>query len=69
MLRELEHMMYKDRLRKLVVLPREEMAKGYLIALGNYLKSGYREHGARLFLGLPSKRTRGSEYQLQQDKS
>lgn len=68
MLTELEHMVYKNGLRKLIVLEKRCL-KGYLIALCNYLVSGNREDGPKLFLGVHSKRARDSEHQLQQDKS
>lgn len=68
MSRGLEHVIYDERLRKLVLFCLERRLGGDIIAVFRYLYGGYREHGARFFFKMHSKRTTGNGRKLQQRK-
>ncbi|KAK4824359.1 hypothetical protein QYF61_013694 [Mycteria americana] len=60
MIKGLEHLTYKERLRAGTVQPREEKARRDLINVYKYLEGGCKEDRARLFSVVPSNRARGS---------
>ena len=66
--RGLEHVIYNERLRKLVLFCLETRLEGDLIVVFCYLYGGYRERGVRFFFRIYSKRTRGNSHKLQQRK-
>ncbi|KAK4827434.1 hypothetical protein QYF61_017991 [Mycteria americana] len=61
MMKELEYLCYEERLRKLELFSLEKRRlRGDLINVCKYLKEGYTEDGARLYLAVPSERTRSN---------
>jgi len=69
MIRELEHLSYKDRLRELGLFSLEKrMLRGDLLAAFQYLKGAYRKEGEGLFTRVCSDRTRGNGCKLKEDK-
>ncbi|KAJ7402721.1 hypothetical protein BTVI_83867 [Pitangus sulphuratus] len=64
-IRGMEHLSYKKRLRELVLFTLEKRRlQGNLIAAFQYLKGAYKKEGERLFTGMCSDRTRGNGFRL-----
>ncbi|KAK4814881.1 hypothetical protein QYF61_001259 [Mycteria americana] len=64
MVKGLEHLTYKERLRAVTAQPGEEKAEGDLISAYKYLKGGCKDNGARLFSVVPSDRARSNGHKL-----
>ncbi|KAJ7424184.1 hypothetical protein BTVI_07572 [Pitangus sulphuratus] len=69
MMKRLEHLSYKERLREpgLFCLEKRQL-RGDIMNVYKYLNGGYQEDGARLFLVMPRNRTRGNRQKLMRRK-
>ena len=69
MLRGLQHLPYKDRLRELGLLSLEKRRlRGDLIAAFQYLKGAYKQEGSQLFERVDNSRTRGNGLKLKEGR-
>ncbi|KFO76560.1 hypothetical protein N303_11455, partial [Cuculus canorus] len=69
MIRGLEQLPYKDRLRELELFSLEKRRlRGDLVATFQYLREGYRKAGEGLFLKACGDRTRGNGYKLESSR-
>ena len=69
MIRGLEHLSYKDRLRELGLFSLEKRRLwGDLIAAFQYLKEAYKQEGSKLFERADNSRTRGNGFKLKQGR-
>ncbi|KAJ7420930.1 hypothetical protein WISP_45804 [Willisornis vidua] len=67
MIKGLEYLSYKERLRELVLFSLKMRQRGPH-NIYKYLNEGCQEDGARLFSGMPSNRTRGKEQKVMHRK-
>ena len=69
MIRELEHLSYKYRLRELGLFSLEKRRLwGDLIAAFQYLKGAYKQEGRQLFTRVNNNRTRGNGLKLKEGR-
>ena len=70
MLRGLQHLSYKGRLRELGLFSLERRRLwGDLIAAFQYLKGAYKQEGSQLFTRVDNGRTRGNGFKLKEGRS
>ena len=69
MIRGLEHLHYKDRLRELGLFSLEKRRlQGDLTAAFQHLKGAYKEQGNQLFERVDNNRTRGNGFKLREER-
>ena len=69
MIRGLEHLPCKDRLRGLGLFSLERgRLRGNLIAAFQYLKGAYKQEGNQLFVRIDNSRTRGNGFKLKEGR-
>ena len=69
MMRGLQHLPYKDRLRELGLFSLEKRRLwGDLIAAFQYLKGAYKQEGSQLFTRVDNGRTRGNGFKLKEGR-
>ena len=73
MLRGLQHLSYKDRLRELGLFSLEKSLekrrlRGDLIEAFQYLKGAYKQEGSQLFERVGNSRTRGEGFKLREGR-
>ena len=69
MIRGLEHLLYKDRLRELGLFSLEKKRlQGDLIAAFRYLKGAFKQEGSQLFERVGNSRTRGNGFNLKEGR-
>ena len=69
MIRGLEYLPYKDRLRELGLFSLEKRRLwGDLIAAFQYLKGAYKQEGSQLFERIDNGRTRGNDFKLKEGR-
>jgi len=67
MTRGMEHLSYKERLRKLGLLSLEKIrVQGDLVVAFQYLKEAYKKYGDRFYTRHSSDRTRGNGFKLKE---
>jgi len=67
-IRGLEHLSSKDRLRELGLFSLEKRLKGNLTATFQYLKGAYKQEGSQLFGRVDYSRTRGNGFKLKEGR-
>ena len=69
MIRGLEHLSYKDRLRELGLFSLEKRRlRGDLIAAFQYLKGAYKQEGNQLLERVDNSRTKGNGFKLREGR-
>ena len=69
MIRGLEHLPYKDRLKELSLFSLDKRRlRGDLIAAFQYLKGAYKQEGSQLFERVDNSRTRGKGLKLKEGR-
>ena len=68
MIRGLEHLPYKDRLRELGFFGLKRRLQGDLLAAFQCLKGAYKQEGSQLFTRLDNGRTRGNGFKLKEGR-
>ena len=68
MIRSLEHLPYKDRLRELGFFSLEKRLRDGLIAAFQYLKGAYKQEGNQLFERVDNSRIRGNGFKLREGR-
>ena len=69
MIRGLEHLTYKDRLRELSLISLEKRRiQGDIFAVFQYLKRAYKKEGSQLFERVDNSRTRENRFKLKEGR-